>query len=260
MLTHEQASAAAIDRALDVLAKGRAMERSYKSDRDFATTTDFTIEDEVRSLLGELTPDIGFLGEERGRTGPRESYWCLDPIDGTTNFSRGLPTFGIALALIEHETPAHGEIVLPDHRERYATRDGRAYRDNEHLQASQTSSVADSVVAVGDFATGPASRDENRDRLRVLGHMANTVGRVRMLGSAATDLAWLAAGRLDAVVIHSNNSWDVAAGVALARTAGAIITHHDGSPYTLTGPNILAAAPRVHNAILAMLNDPPTRP
>ncbi|WP_162451589.1 inositol monophosphatase family protein [Phytoactinopolyspora mesophila] len=253
MFTREHASTAAIDQALEILGRSRALERTYKSDRDYATATDFAIEDELRTLLRDLTPDIGFLGEERGHSGPPDPYWCLDPIDGTTNFSRGLPNFGVALALIEADTPVHGEIALPAHRERYATRDGRAYCNDRSIRASQTETVDEVLVAVGDFATGPTSSNKNRQRLATIANLADNVGRIRMLGSAATDLAWLAAGRIDAVVVHSNKPWDMAAGIALAQTAGAIVTHHDGSPYTLTGPDVLAAAPRVHSALVALI-------
>jgi myo-inositol-1(or 4)-monophosphatase len=87
----------------------------------------------------------------------------------------------------------------------------------------------------------------------MLGQLGAAVGRVRMLGSAATDLAWPAAGRLDAVVIDANHPWDVAAGVALARVAGAVVTHIDGSPYTLSGHDLLATTPHVHDATVAAL-------
>lgn len=254
MFSPEQASAAAIGRALELLNQPSSFERTYKTDRDYATTTDFVIEDELRALLHDLTPDIGFLGEERGHTGPVETYWCLDPIDGTTNFTRGLPDFGIALALITDAQPVHGEIALPAHQERYATQDDTAYCNGQRIRISTTSTLPEAVVSVGDFATGPGSVEKNRRRMSTLSRLADTVGRVRMLGSAATDLAWLAAGRLDAVVIHSNKPWDVAAGIAIAQAAGAVVTHHDGSPYSITGPNVLAAAPRIHAAIVAALD------
>jgi myo-inositol-1(or 4)-monophosphatase len=75
-----------------------------------------------------------------------------------------------------------------------------------------------------------------------------------MLGSAATDFAWLAAGRLDAVVMHSNKTWDVSAGIAIARAAGALVTHHDGTPYTIAGPAVLATAPELHAAMVDLLS------
>jgi myo-inositol-1(or 4)-monophosphatase len=252
----EDAATIAVDRALVLLDLHTGAERTYKTDRDYATDTDYAIEDELRQLLADLTPDIGFLGEERGHTGSRERYWCLDPIDGTTNYSRGLPNFGICLALVEGSTPVLGEIALPAHGERYTVRDGVALMNGGPIQAAQTSTISDAIVCLGDFATGEAGAEKNRQRLRTVERLANTVGRVRMNGSMATDLAWLAAGRLDAVIVHSNKPWDMAAGVALAWAAGAVVTHHDASTYTLEGPNLLAAAPHLQPHLLRHLASP----
>jgi myo-inositol-1(or 4)-monophosphatase len=252
-LRPENAATIAVDRALALLDLHTGAERTYKTDRDYATETDYAIEDALRQLLGDLTPDIGFLGEERGHSGNRERYWCLDPIDGTTNYSRGLPNFGICLALVEGTTPVHGEIALPAHGERYAVCDGVALLNGAHIQAADTATLGDALVSLGDFATGDASAERNAQRLRTVERLADTVGRVRMHGSMATDLAWLAAGRLDAVIVHSNKPWDMAAGVAVALAGGATVTHHNGDPYSLLGPDILAAVPEIHSALVEHL-------
>jgi myo-inositol-1(or 4)-monophosphatase len=252
---HEQASHAAIDRALTVLDAKPSGSRIYKADRDYATEADYAIEDALRSLLVELTPEVGFLGEERGQTGSRDTYWCLDPIDGTTNYSRGLPNFGVSLALVRGSVPVMGEIALPAHRERYAMRGEAAYRDGTQLTVSHTGKLSEALLSVGDFATGPGSVEKNRRRLATVTRLANEVGRVRMLGSVATDLAWLAAGRIDAVIVHSNKPWDMAAGVAIARASGGVVTHHDGSTYSTDGPDLLAAAPRIHSALVETLRN-----
>lgn len=250
----ESAADHAIDAALDLLARSDVGSgpRIRKTDRDFATAADFAIEDSTRALLARLTPDLGFLGEERGHTGSRERYWCLDPIDGTTNFSRSLPHWGIALALVADGEPQSGRVVLPALTEQYRTRDGSAYLDGTRITVTPTHTLADAIVSVGDFATGSGSKEANAARLAIIGRLADRVGRIRMLGSAATDLAWLAAGRLDAVVIASNHPWDVAAGIAIARAAGAVVTHFDGQPYRLDGPDVLAAAPGVHGDLVRL--------
>lgn len=249
----ERAADSAIDLALSFLGEGETGERVYKTDRDFATATDFAIEDAVRELLARETPDIGFLGEERGHTGDREQYWCLDPIDGTTNFARGLPNYGVSLALIEDGAPVFGSIALPAHGERYVTRAGVALLNERPIRVADTASLRDAIVSFGDFATGPGSQLKNARRLAMLDNLATSVGRVRMLGSAATDLAWLAAGRVDAVVIDANRAWDVAAGIALAYGAGAVVTHVDGGPYSIAGRDLLVAAPGVHSTAVATL-------
>ncbi|WP_309063300.1 inositol monophosphatase family protein [Streptomyces sp.] len=255
--TTELAANAAIDLALSLLYDGSIEDRVYKTDRDFATATDFAIEDAVRELLARQTPDLGFLGEERGHTGDRKRYWCLDPVDGTTNFTRGLPNYGVSLALIEDQAPVFGTIALPAQGERYITRDGAAHLNGQPISVSDTADLRDSVVSMGDFATSADRDEKNRRRLAMLGQLAASVGRVRMYGSAATDLAWLAAGRLDAVVIDANRTWDVAAGVALARAAGAVVTHVDGSPYRLSGTDVLATTTLIHDAIASTLANVP---
>lgn len=249
-----QFSVAAVDRALSLLLPDDGLGRSYKTDRDFATATDFRIEDEVRDLLAQLTPNIGFLGEERGHTGDPNTFWCLDPIDGTANYSRGIPNYGISLALIEDGHPIHGEIVLPQHRQRFTTHNGQATCNGESANVSTCPSLTDAIVSIGDFATGGDAEAKNLVRLRTAGLLAHQVMRVRMFGSAATDLGWLAAGHIDAVVIHANKPWDLAAGVAIAHSAGATITHIDGTPYSLDGPDILAASPAIHAELVALLS------
>jgi len=245
----ERVARTALDLAVSILREGAAGERVYKTDRDFATATDFAIEDTVRAYLSRETPDFGFLGEERGHSGSSQVYWCLDPIDGTTNFTRGLPNYGVSLALIRHGVPTFGAIELPAHGERYVTLDGAARLNGAEVGVARTAHLREAVVSVGDFATGSGHGAKNRRRLAMIHRLAESVGRVRMLGSAATDLAWLAAGRLDAVVIDANQTWDVAGGVALARAAGAVVTHVDGSEYSLNGPDILASVPQLHSVI-----------
>lgn len=249
----ERAAESAIDLALSILHAGADGDRVYKTDRDFATATDFAIEDAVREHLSRETPELGFLGEERGHTGNRDRYWCLDPIDGTTNFARGLPNYGVSLALIEDTAPVYGTIALPAHSERYVTRGGGAWLNDQRIRVSTTSDAREAVVSMGDFATGSGSTEKNERRLGIIQRLAESVGRVRMLGSAATDLAWLAVGRLDAVVIDANRTWDVAAGIALARAAGAVVSQTDGSRYVLDGRDLLAAVPTVHASMIAIL-------
>ena len=253
MSSIEHVASSAIDLAVSMLNNGPQGSRVWKSDRDFADAADFAIEDAVRSLLSTESPDMGFLGEERGRSGPEDRYWCLDPIDGTVNYTRSIPNHGVSLALIEDGIPIGGIIALPAFGERYTAFGGIARLNGVEVAASTTATLAESVVTVGDFATGPGSVLKNERRLTMLGSLADSVGRVRMLGSAATDLAWLAAGRIDAVIIDANKTWDVAAGIALVRAAGAVVTHLDGHPYTLDGPNLLAAAPQVRDAIFSVV-------
>ena len=204
-----------------------------KGERDFATESDFAIERMIRSHFEQRTPDIGFHGEEEGQTGHQDRQWCLDPIDGTINYSRESPLCGISLALLEDGEPTIGILAFPWLGITYeAIIGGGASRNGQAIRASSASRVSEAVVGLGDYAVGHDAESKNRQRFDLTERLAAKVLRIRMHGSAALDLAWLADGRLDASICLSNNPWDVTAGVLIAREAGAAVTDLDGTPHT----------------------------
>ena len=163
--------------------------------------------------MRERTPGIGFLGEEEGftgSTGPDYGLtWVLDPVDGTVNFVHGLPLCAVPLGLVRRRRPVLGVIEAPFLGTRYHAAEGDgAYADGEPIRASGVATLADAVVAVGDYAVGADAEPANRLRLAVTARLVPRVQRIRMLGTAALDLAWLAHGRLDALVMLANNPWD----------------------------------------------------
>lgn len=128
--------------------------------------------------------------------------------------------------------------------------------NGQPISVSRVKTLVEAVVSVGDFATGNGSATKNQARLATVTNLANNVQRIRMLGSAATDLAWLAAGRIDAVIMHSNNTWDMAAGVAIARDAGARVTDLSGHAYDTTSHTLIASAPEIHQRAMEALRVP----
>jgi len=226
-----------------------------KGDRDMATAVDFAVEHAVRNYLRETTPDIGFLGEEEGAAGaPRELIWTLDPVDGTANLLHGLPLCAISLGLVERGRPVLGVIEHPFLGARYWAVEGQgAFANGHRIQASRTASLREAIVSLGDYAVGTDAERKNQLRLAVTKHLAAAVLRVRMLGAAAVDLAWLAQGRLDASITLSNKPWDFAAGVVLAREAGAHVVARDGSPHTLDSASVVAVAAPLVGDILDLL-------
>jgi myo-inositol-1(or 4)-monophosphatase len=226
-----------------------------KGDRDFATDVDFKIERELRHHLSRATPQLGFLGEEEGSTGDQGGLrWALDPIDGTVNFAHGLPLHAVSLALISGDQPVLGVIDLPALATRYHAAIGLgAYRGDQRLACpAPPKNLASAVVAIGDYAVGPNADVKNQKPLAVTTRLAATVLRVRMLGSAAIDLAWLAEGRLDALITLSNKTWDMAAGVVLVRETGHIVVDTDGEDYSLASSAIIAGHPALMPDLLAM--------
>ena len=227
-----------------------------KGDRDMATDLDFAVERAVRDHLRDRTPDVAVLGEEEGVTGRPggDLLWALDPIDGTANLVHGIPLTGVSLALMRRGHPVLGVIDLPFLGTRYsAVEHAGAYAGDRRMTTSRTSRLRDAVVAIGDYAVGAGAEEKNRLRLALSARLAGRVQRVRMLGSAAIDLAWLADGRLDASMTMSNKPWDTAAGVIIAREAGAVVIDQDGSDHTAASASTIAVAPGVVEELLALV-------
>lgn len=228
---------------------------TVKGDRDLASDLDFTIERELRAFLRHATPAIGFLGEEEeGCTGLAELQWVLDPIDGTANFVRGIPLCAVSLGLLHRDDAVLGVIELPFLGSRYAAARGDgASLNGQPIKASTVEDLSEAIVAIGDYAVGPDASAKNRLRLALTARLAEKAQRVRMTGSAALDLAWLAEGRIDAALTLSNHAWDMAAGVAIAREAGASVVDRDGTSHDALSAMTIAAAPALSDTLLTLL-------
>ncbi len=227
-----------------------------KGDRDMATELDYAIERAVRARLRERTPDVPVLGEEEGLTGDRggDLLWTLDPVDGTANLVHDVPLCGVSLGLIHNGRAVLGVVELPFLGVRYsAAEHAGAYAGERRIRARASGGLREAVVAVGDYAVGAKAADKNRLRLALTARLAAEAQRIRMLGSAAIDLAWVAEGRLDASVTLSNKPWDTAAGVVIAREAGAVVVDQDGTDHTLRSAATIAAAPGVAPELVALV-------
>ncbi len=246
----------AIGVANEIIRTNRPGTLTVKGERDIASEVDFAVERRLRAFCAQRTPSIGFLGEEEGPTpgASREMAWTLDPVDGTVNFVHGIPLCGVALALIDHDQPVLGVIDLPFFGARYwATQGQGAFLNDHRLQLAGAHQLCDAIVALGDFEVGPQAGQENPLRFEVTNQIASQALRVRMLGSAEIDLAWLAEGEIDASITLCNRPWDMAAGVVLAREAGARVVDMDGSDYRIGSRAVLAAAPALTDQIVAIV-------
>jgi myo-inositol-1(or 4)-monophosphatase len=227
-----------------------------KGDRDYASDADYAAERAVRAFLAQATPSIGFLGEEEGASGNTgDLQWALDPIDGTVNFAREIPLCAVSLALLRGTRPVLGVIDLPFLGDQYTALEGRgAYCGGHRLQVSSVSTLHDAVVSIGDYAVGEAAEHKNAARLAVTNELARTALRVRMFGSAAIDLAWLAAGKTHATITLSNKPWDMAAGVLLAREAGATVVDLDGTEHSTQSQATIATIPALLRTVLELVH------
>ncbi len=201
-----------------------------------------------------IARDIPFLGEERGGHLHAPLLWVLDPVDGTTNFIKGSPLCAISLALLSDGQPVFGIVDIPLLGERYVARaGGGAYLNGLRLRMRDVHGLADAVVALTDFAVADDRSLENPIHIGLLARLAPRALGVRAHGSAALDLAWLAAGRLGASMMLSNRTWNVSAGVLLAREAGGLTYDWDGAEHSMDSRFTIASAPSLKPSLLALL-------
>lgn len=247
----------AVDLARQVLAETTVNAVRSKHDRDLVSNVDLTIEREVRDVLGRQTPSVGFVGEEEGSDGAVvDTTWILDPIDGTSNFLHGIPLYGISLALVEERQPVLGVIALPALNSVYYGASGSgAFKDGRPIHVRDTSRLTESIVSIGDYAVGDGADERNTPRLALTAKLARSAERVRMFGSAAVDMAWLAEGRTDAAIALSNSAWDFTAGVAIGREAGADVRELDGSEHSLDAQGVVATAPGVAGELVELTRE-----
>ncbi|AFM17304.1 inositol monophosphatase/fructose-1,6-bisphosphatase family protein [Mycolicibacterium chubuense NBB4] len=232
----------------------RADSAVAKKGNDFATEVDLAIERRVVAELTRLT-GIGVHGEEfGGESVDAELVWVLDPIDGTFNYAAGLPMAAMLLALLRNGEPVLGLTWLPFMSQRYtAIVGGPVHCNGDPLSALQPTALSDSVVGIGTFNIDSHGRYPGRYRAAVLENLSRQCSRVRMHGSTGIDFAYVSAGILGAAISFGHHVWDHAAGVALVRAAGGVVTDLAGRPWTIKSPSALVAAPGAHEQMLDII-------
>jgi myo-inositol-1(or 4)-monophosphatase len=250
----EKASAILDDATGPFLAGHRADSAVRKKGNDFATDVDLAIERQVVAALVEAT-GIGVHGEEFGGTAVDSPWvWVLDPVDGTFNYAAGSPMAGILLALLRHGDPVAGLTWLPFMDQRYTAVTGGPLRKNGVPQPPLASiDLADALVGAGSFSADGRGRFPGRYRIAVLENLSRFSSRLRMHGSTGLDLAYVADGVLGAAISFGGHVWDHAAGVALVRAAGGVVTDLAGVPWSPASDSALAAGPAAHAEILDLL-------
>jgi myo-inositol-1(or 4)-monophosphatase len=172
------------------------------------------------------------------------------------NFARDSPLCSTSLFLVVAGQPVLGIAAAPFLGERFIARHGgRAYRNRGRISVAEVRGLREAIVGVADFKVGRGSEEENRVHVAALARLARESLRVRMLGSAALDLAWLAAGRLSATLMLSNLPWDVTAGLLLVREAGGVVFDHDGTPHDEDSRFTLAPVPSLREPICEIVEE-----
>ena len=219
------------------------------SPTDLVTQWDTQAEALIRRRLAETRPGDGFLGEEGESSASATGItWVVDPIDGTTNFAYGIAGFAVSIAAVDDSGGVAAAVHAPDARELFvAARDIGSWSNGRRLRCSEQTEL--SLALVG---TGFSYEREIRSRqLRLVADRGDRIRDLRRMGAASLDLCFVAAGRLDAYFETNLQPWDTAAGILIAREAGAIVTDFSGG--SVRGGEVLASAPGIHRALVDLL-------
>jgi myo-inositol-1(or 4)-monophosphatase len=247
--------------AEEVIRSGAARRGSLtwesKGHADFVTEVDTgaeaVIQHELVTALAEDFPDLQVLGEESWRDEPLpfDLAFIVDPLDGTTNFLHGIPDYSVSIAAIYETRPVIGLVLDIPHNEMFTAVRGHGSRVNgTPIRVSEISDPSRALIGTGfPFGANAATSRYARQFVPV----AQATAGIRRAGSAAVDLAWLAAGRFDAFWELRLNPWDIAAGILLVEEAGGLVTDFDGGVATVATSPLVAGNPYMHAWLLNTL-------
>ena len=241
---------------------GRGVRAEYKGDVDIVTEADRASEKLITERLRAAFPEHGVYGEEGTRSGLESEYrWYVDPLDGTTNFAHGFPVFCVVLGC-ERRVPGlapeqDGEMVAgviydPLRDEMFsAARSAGATLNGEPIHVSRTKALQEALIATGF----PSHKRHRSPNVHFYQEFTLRSHGVRRAGSAALDLAYVAAGRIDGYWEFKLNPWDTSAGYLLVEEAGGKVTHFDGGRFTLDSREVFATNGLIHHEMQGLFED-----
>jgi myo-inositol-1(or 4)-monophosphatase len=219
---------------------------------DLVTEADLAAEAAVLGLLEAETPELGVLAEESGRRrGSGALEWCVDPLDGTTNYAHGFPFFATSVGLTWKGIPLLGALAVPAFDELYWAAPGLgSWCNGRRLAVSSCSCLGEALLTTG-FAYDRQQRlDNNYAEFAWFTHRTRGV---RRAGAAAVDLAFVACGKVDGYWERGLSPWDLAAGLVLVEEAGGVVSGYEGTPADPASGRVVAAGPALHSQLLAGL-------
>jgi myo-inositol-1(or 4)-monophosphatase len=232
----------------------RGLEVHKKGRIDLVTAADLAAEEAFRALIAGRFPAHAVIGEEAAPVPALRDHpvqWIIDPVDGTTNFAHGLALFSVSIALRIEGTLQVGVVYDPISEELFTAERGFGARLNgQPLRVTRASALVDGVLCTGFPYT---VREERRRQVDVFAAFLDEARAVRRLGSAALDLAYVAAGRLDGFWEERLQPWDMAAGVLLVEEAGGTVTDMDGGPLDLFAGHVVATNGPLHEPMLSVI-------
>ena len=237
------------------------LEIHSKRANDFVTQVDKSAEAAVIDVVRQAYPDHAILGEESGarpgrsggpaKSAPSEYRWVIDPLDGTTNFIHGFPQYCVSIAVQHRGATQHGVIYDPGKNELFTASKGRgAFLDDRRVRVSKCAQLKDALVGTG-FPFKELGRVDLY--VRQMKYLMQHSSGIRRAGAAALDLAYVAAGRLDAFWEMGLSPWDMAAGALMIQEAGGLVGDLSGDSNYLESGDITAATPKVFPQLLAAL-------
>jgi myo-inositol-1(or 4)-monophosphatase len=228
---------------------------SVKGPANFVSIADTKAEDIIFKELNKARPGYGFLMEERGLVEGADTThrWIVDPLDGTTNFLHSNPMFAVSIGLEREGQMVAGVIYNPASDQLFTAEKGKgAYVNDRRLRVAARKTLADALLTTGIPHRG---RDGHARFLKEMEVLMREVAGIRRTGSAALDLAFVAAGRFDGYWERNLKPWDMAAGIVIVREAGGIVTGLDGTDSMLETGDVIAANIQMHKALLPFVQD-----
>ena len=224
----------------------------YKGEINLVTEVDKISEEMITSKINALFPDHDILAEEFTDIDRGSDFrWIIDPLDGTTNYAHGYPYFCVSIALERLNTMTVGIVYDPMLDEMFVAEKGKgAFLNDREIHVSNTRGIIKSLLATGfpyDI------REDSHNNLNYFNEMILKAQAIRRAGSAALDLAYVAAGRFDGFWELKLNPWDIAAGWLLVEEAGGIVTDMGGNDYYMESSSILASNGRIHKEMMDVL-------
>ena len=225
-----------------------------KGPGDFVTASDKRVEEILIDELQKARPTYSILSEEIGLIKNDEEFkWIIDPIDGTTNFLHGNPNFAISIAAEIDNRLEPGKIYSPITDELFfADRGKGAYLNDRRLRVAKRNKLSESVIVTGIPHIG---RGDQSKFIKEIEELMPKVAGIRRSGSAALDLAWVAAGRYDGFWETGLSIWDIAAGIIIIRESGGVVTGIDGSEEDLYNGNLVAGNEIIHNSLIEKIKN-----
>jgi myo-inositol-1(or 4)-monophosphatase len=233
------------------LVRLESLEVTSKGRNDYVSDIDRAAEREIIDIVRKHYPEHAILAEESGRSGVHDTVWIIDPLDGTTNFLHGFPVFAVSIAVEQRGRLEVGVVYDPMRQEVFtAARGAGAHLENRRMRVSKQRTLEGALLATGF----PYRQDEPYadNYFAMLRSLSGIVAGIRRPGSAALDLAYVAAGRVDGFWELGLKAWDTAAGTLLVQEAGGLVGTLGGAEYQL-GANIVAGAPKVYEALIEAL-------